>query len=63
MLIMGDFCAYFMPTGPGFFLSAYFYTWGEGYIMGLFFFTQTWVVGVVILLAVIATAFLGYVLP
>ena len=45
-----------------FFLFVYLFTLAEVYITGLIFF-YTWIVGVVILLLVIATAFLGYVLP
>ena len=44
-------------------LFAYLFILGEDYITDLIFFIHTWIVGVVILLLVIATAFLGYVLP
>ena len=45
-----------------FFLCLYLHA-GRGIYYGSYLFTHTWLVGVVILLLVIATAFMGYVLP
>jgi ubiquinol-cytochrome c reductase cytochrome b subunit len=45
-----------------FFICLYAHV-GRGLYYGSYYFTHTWRVGVIILLAVIATAFLGYVLP
>ena len=63
MLIMVDYFVYFTPMELGFSLFVYFFMLDVDYIMVLIFFIHTWIIGVVILLAVIATAFLGYVLP
>merc|ERR1712013_268547 len=46
-----------------FFFICLFLHVGRGLYYGSYFFIHTWIIGVVILLAVIATAFLGYVLP
>ena len=48
----------FHANGARFFLHI-----GRGLYYGSYYYTQTWLVGVVILLLTIATAFLGYVLP
>ena len=53
----------FHANGARFFFICLFLHVGRGLYYGSYFFTHTWLVGVVILLAVIATAFLGYVLP
>ena len=45
-----------------FFICLYLHV-GRGIYFGGYVFRPTWGVGVIILLAVIATAFLGYVLP
>jgi len=45
-----------------FFICLYLHA-GRGLYYGSFLFELTWIVGVLILLAVIATSFLGYVLP
>jgi len=45
-----------------FFVCLYLHV-GRGLYFRSFYFTQTWIVGTLILLAVIAAAFLGYVLP
>ena len=46
-----------------FFFICLFIHIGRGLYYGSYFFLHTWIIGVVILLLVIATAFLGYVLP
>lgn len=45
-----------------FFVCLYVHT-GRGLYFGSYQFTETWLVGVTLLLLVIITAFLGYVLP
>jgi ubiquinol-cytochrome c reductase cytochrome b subunit len=50
-------------NGGRFFFICLFIHIGRGLYYGSFLFTLTWLVGVIILLAVMATAFLGYVLP
>ena len=50
-------------NGARFFFICLFIHIGRGLYYGSYFFFYTWMVGVVILLLVIATAFLGYVLP
>jgi len=53
----------FHANGARFFFICLFLHVGRGLYYGSYFFRQTWVVGVIILLMVMATAFLGYVLP
>merc|ERR1719290_978754 len=53
----------FHANGASFFFICLYLHVGRGLYYGSFNFIHTWSVGVVILLAVIATAFLGYVLP
>jgi len=53
----------FHANGARFFFICLFLHVGRGLYYGSYFFRQTWVVGVIILLIVMATAFLGYVLP
>jgi len=53
----------FHANGARFFFICLFLHIGRGLYYSSFFFTQTWIVGVIILLIVMATAFLGYVLP
>nr|ADB43167.1 cytochrome b [Calanus sinicus] len=53
----------FHANGASFFFICLFLHVGRGLYYGSFLFTQTWLIGVIILLAVMATAFLGYVLP
>jgi len=50
-------------NGARFFFVCLFIHIGRGLYYGSYLFTQTWLIGVVILLATMATAFLGYVLP
>ena len=50
-------------NGARFFFICLFIHIGRGLYYGSYFFVHTWIIGVVILLLVIATAFLGYVLP
>ena len=50
-------------NGARFFFICLFIHIGRGLYYGSYFFIHTWIIGVVILLLVIATAFLGYVLP
>jgi len=50
-------------NGASFFFICLFIHIGRGLYYGSYFFLHTWMIGVVILLLVIATAFLGYVLP
>lgn len=50
-------------NGARFFFICLYMHVGRGLYYSSFYFTHTWLVGVVILLAVIAAAFLGYVLP
>ena len=61
MLILVGLCESLMLMGPDFF-CLYFHI-GRGIYYGSFKYTHVWIVGVTILLLVIATAFLGYVLP
>jgi len=53
----------FHANGARFFFICLFLHVGRGLYYGSYFFMYTWIIGVIILLAVIATAFLGYVLP
>jgi len=53
----------FHANGASFFFSCLFLHVGRGLYYGSYNFVHTWRVGVIILLIVIATAFLGYVLP
>jgi len=50
-------------NGARFFFICLFLHIGRGLYFGSYFYSATWLIGVVILLLVIATAFLGYVLP
>jgi ubiquinol-cytochrome c reductase cytochrome b subunit len=50
-------------NGARFFFICIYIHVGRGLYYGSYFFAHTWTVGVIILLIVIATAFLGYVLP
>jgi len=50
-------------NGARFFFICLFLHTGRGLYYGSYLFTHTWVIGVVIILIVMATAFLGYVLP
>jgi len=50
-------------NGARFFFMCLFLHVGRGLYFGSYLFTRTWIVGVIILLMTIATAFLGYVLP
>ena len=50
-------------NGARFFFICLFLHTGRGLYYGSYLFTHTWVIGVVIILMVMATAFLGYVLP
>lgn len=50
-------------NGARFFFICLYTHVGRGLYYGSFFFKFTWIIGTVILLLVIATAFLGYVLP
>lgn len=52
----------FMQMGRLYFFCLYFHI-GRGIYFKSFIFKQTWSVGVILLLIVIGTAFLGYVLP
>lgn len=53
----------FHANGASFFFFCLFFHIGRGLYYGSYLFTHTWNMGTVILLCVIATAFLGYVLP
>jgi len=53
----------FHANGASFFFFCLFFHIGRGLYYGSYLFTHTWNIGTVILLCVIATAFLGYVLP
>jgi len=53
----------FHANGASIFFICLFLHIGRGLYFGSFSFLHTWIIGVIILLAVIATAFLGYVLP
>ena len=50
-------------NGARFFFICIYIHVGRGLYYGSYFFIHTWTVGVIILLIVMATAFLGYVLP
>jgi len=50
-------------NGARFFFICIYIHVGRGLYYGSYFFIHTWIVGVIILLMVMATAFLGYVLP
>lgn len=50
-------------NGASFFFICLYLHVGRGLYYSSYYFKLTWIVGVIILLAVIATAFLGYVLP
>lgn len=50
-------------NGASFFFFCIYFHIGRGLYYGSFIYHETWTIGVVILLAVIGTAFLGYVLP
>lgn len=50
-------------NGASFFFFCIYFHIGRGLYYGSFIYHETWTVGVIILLAVIGTAFLGYVLP
>lgn len=50
-------------NGARFFFICLFLHTGRGLYYGSYLFRHTWIVGVIIMLIVIATAFLGYVLP
>jgi len=53
----------FHANGARFFFICLYLHVGRGLYYGSYYFMQTWAVGVIILLATMATAFLGYVLP
>ena len=53
----------FHANGARFFFICLYLHIGRGLYYGSYYFSHTWVVGVLILFAVIAAAFLGYVLP
>lgn len=53
----------FHANGASFFFICLYLHIGRGLYYGSYYFSHTWVVGVLILFAVIAAAFLGYVLP
>merc|ERR1712126_581694 len=53
----------FMQTVLDFFFVCLYLHIGRGLYYRSYIFIHTWLVGVIILFAVIATAFLGYVLP
>lgn len=50
-------------NGASFFFICIYLHVGRGLYYGSFIYTETWTVGVIIILATIGTAFLGYVLP
>merc|ERR1719234_2003087 len=50
-------------NGASFFFVCLYLHIGRGLYYGSYVFIHTWLVGVIILFMVIATAFLGYVLP
>nr|YP_010891699.1 cytochrome b [Rhynchocinetes brucei]WJM99854.1 cytochrome b [Rhynchocinetes brucei] len=50
-------------NGASFFFICIYIHIGRGVFYGSFMFTQTWIMGVIILFLLMATAFLGYVLP
>lgn len=53
----------FHANGARFFFICLFLHVGRGLYYGSYFFIYVWFVGIILLIAVIATAFLGYVLP
>lgn len=53
----------FHANGARFFFICLYLHIGRGLYYGSYYFSHTWVVGVLILFAVMAAAFLGYVLP
>ena len=53
----------FHANGARFFFICLYLHIGRGLYYGSYYFRHTWIVGVIILFAVIAAAFLGYVLP
>jgi len=53
----------FHANGARFFFICLYLHVGRGLYYGSYYFMHTWIVGVIILFAVIAAAFLGYVLP
>lgn len=53
----------FHANGARFFFICLYTHVGRGLYYGSYYFIHTWIVGVIILFAVIAAAFLGYVLP
>ena len=53
----------FHANGARFFFICLYLHIGRGLYYGSYYFSHTWIVGVLILFAVIAAAFLGYVLP
>nr|YP_009743043.1 cytochrome b [Eurytemora affinis]QIJ60007.1 cytochrome b [Eurytemora affinis] len=53
----------FHANGASFFFICLYLHIGRGLYYGSYYFSHTWVVGVLILFAVMAAAFLGYVLP
>jgi len=63
MLILVGLCESLMLMGLDFFFFCLYFHIGRGIYYGSFKYTHVWIVGVTILLLVIATAFLGYVLP
>nr|ALO71029.1 cytochrome b [Aleocharinae sp. 5 EF-2015] len=50
-------------NGASFFFICLYIHIGRGIYYGSYYFTMTWLIGVIILFLVMATAFLGYVLP
>nr|YP_004123380.1 cytochrome b [Cephalothrix sp. SCS-2010]ADD62173.1 cytochrome b [Cephalothrix sp. SCS-2010] len=50
-------------NGASFFFFCLYFHVGRGIYYGSYFFSETWNIGVVLLLLIMATAFLGYVLP
>ena len=60
---MGDFFVYFMLMEQDFFFICLYIHIGRGLYYRSYYYLHVWRVGVLILFAVIAAAFLGYVLP
>jgi len=54
---MGDYYVYSMLMVLGSFLFAFIYTLNDGYNLTPFIFQNTWIIGVLIIIAVIAAAF------
>lgn len=54
---MGDYYVYSMLMVLGSFLFAFIYTLNDGYILTPFIFQNTWIIGMLIIIAVIAAAF------